>query len=95
LIAKTRYQKIRQNTTNFFLNSCPIKSKDFIDKPNERSILKVNLMNIGRGLKRKEGGNLEEGDVGFAGYGDFEWMFYYKLFTSRSQTSKVRYICYP
>jgi hypothetical protein len=37
----------------FFGNSCPIKSKDFVDKTSERSILKVYLMRIGRGVKRK------------------------------------------
>jgi len=39
------------------LNPCPIKSKDFIDKANERSILKVHLMSIGRGLIRREEAN--------------------------------------
>ena len=43
--------------------------KDFIDKQNERSILKVQLMSIGRGLKGKEGGKHKKDYVGFVSDG--------------------------
>ena len=49
-------------------------SKYFIDKPIEMSILKVNLMSIGRGLKEKEGQNHETDYLGLVGYGGVEWV---------------------
>jgi hypothetical protein len=44
-----------------FVNYCLTKSKDFVDKQNERSILEIYLMSGRRGLKRRKKGDEKGG----------------------------------
>jgi len=60
---------LAEEVGNCFVFLCPTVSKDLIDKPNEKSILKVHLMSIWKGLKGKEGGKHEKDYVDFSGYG--------------------------